>query len=249
MTDGTDATGTPEPQPSGLFDTWLNLYFAPRQAFEAIVSRPRILVPLLLSLALVLVFILTWVHHLDPVEFAKTQLQDQGVWDKIPPEARQAQVQGRAWFTTHLLWIFAPVITLLSFLIEAGYFLVAARFFYGTATRFKQIFSLTIWANLAIQVISIPLVLITLFLKGDWNVDPGEAFQVSVAALMDKGETARWLWALGGSLDLFSFWLIAMLSIGLGVAMRKKATAAAWPVIIAWAIIVAIKVGFTAMMS
>jgi hypothetical protein len=249
MTDGTDATGTPEPQQSGLFDTWLNLYFAPRQAFEAIVSRPRILVPLILVIAISLVFVAIWVSHVDAVEFLKTQMQDSGQWDKMSAQQREGALQFGPKFFKIQAWVMPPVVTLLWYVISTAYFLVACRFFYGASTKFKTLFSINVWAGLAISALATPLMLVTLFLKGDWNINPQEAFQANLAMFLDKSETARWLWSLAGSIDLFSLWLIVMLSIGLGVAMKKKATAAAWPVIIGWAVLVAIKVGWAAIMG
>jgi hypothetical protein len=64
---------------------------------------------------------------------------------------------------------------------------------------------------------------------------------------MDKAETAKPLWALVTSLDLFSFWVVFLLATGFGVACKKATGSALWGVVIPWALIVGIKVGWSAM--
>ena len=85
-----------------------------------------------------------------------------------------------------------------------------------------------------------------LFIKGDWNLNPQEVLQANLGLLLDKAETAKPLWALVTSLDLVSFWIMFLLAVGFGVAVKKSTGSALWGVLIPWAILVAIKVGWSA---
>jgi hypothetical protein len=92
-----------------------------------------------------------------------------------------------------------------------------------------------------------PLSLLVMALKDEWSVDPHSVVQASAAALLDKATTSKPLYELAGSLDLFSFWLIALLSIGYGAVIRAPASTAAWGVVTLWAVYVAGKCALAAL--
>jgi hypothetical protein len=90
------------------------------------------------------------------------------------------------------------------------------------------------------------LTLVVMGLKGDWNLNPQDVLQANLGLVLDKAETAKPLWALATSLDLFSFWMIFLLATGFAAASRKTTGSALWGVAIPWALMVAIKVGWAA---
>ncbi len=91
--------------------------------------------------------------------------------------------------------------------------------------------------------------LLTLWLKGDWNLNPQEVLSANLTLLLDKSEAAGWLWSLAGSMDLLSFWTIFLLASGFGVASKRSTSSAVVPVLAVWGIYVAIKVGWAALMG
>jgi hypothetical protein len=90
--------------------------------------------------------------------------------------------------------------------------------------------------------------LATFTLKGDWNINPQEVLQANVSLLLEKETTPKPVWALATSLDLFSFWSIALLATGYGVATRRSTGSAAWGIVTLWALVVIVKVGWAALM-
>jgi hypothetical protein len=134
----------------------------------------------------------------------------------------------------------------LSILIVAGILLFIYRFFYAGEVGFKQSLAITSWSFFALALLTTPLLLAVFALKGDWNLNPQEVLQANLSLLLDKAETAKPLWALATSLDLFSFWLIFLLASGFGVAVKKTTGSTLWGVVIPWAVIVAVKVGWSA---
>jgi hypothetical protein len=120
------------------------------------------------------------------------------------------------------------------------------RFFYASEVIFRQAFAIVTWVFFAVGLVTTPLLLLVLQLKGDWNINPQEAIQAHLGLLLEKSSAARPLWALLSSIDLFSLWMIFLLAVGFGVASRKTTGSAIWGVAIPWAIIVLIKVGWAA---
>jgi hypothetical protein len=121
------------------------------------------------------------------------------------------------------------------------------RFFYAGDVSFKQSFASVIWVFLAVSIVSVPVTLAVLALKGDWNVDPNQAVMANLGLLLDKQTAAKPLWALATSIDVFVLWMVFLMAVGFGVACRKSTSSAIWGVGAAWAIIVLCKVGWAAL--
>jgi chromate transport protein ChrA len=52
--------------------------------------------------------------------------------------------------------------------------------------------------------------------------------------------------SLGNSIDVFSFWMILMLATGMAVVSKKSWVTSLFAVLAPWALIVVLKVGWTA---
>jgi hypothetical protein len=231
----------------GFLATLAGVYVAPGQAFRSIAARPRWEAPLLLAIAIGLAFSAVWITKADPVEFMRAQMEESGGMERIPAEQRAEVLQGQAKWFQAFAWVgplfFAP----LMYAALAGLFLFVYRFFYAAEATFAQSLAVVAWCFAAFGLLLNPLILLVMALKDEWSVDPQSVVQASGAALLDKAATAKPLYALAGSLDLFSFWLIALLSIGYGAVIGKPASAAAWGIVTLWALYVAGKCALAAL--
>jgi hypothetical protein len=233
-------------KPGGFFQNLVDLYFAPREAFTRIVRRPAFVVPLVLYLVLVLGFTAVWMARMDPVEFMKVQIEESGQAERIPAEQRAQIIEQQARMMPIFGWVGAFVGTAFMLLVVSGVLLWVFRFFYSAEVSFRQALAIVAWTLFAVGLVTTPLVLLVLQLKGDWNLNPQDVVQANLGLLLDKSTAAKPLWALATSIDLFSLWMVFLLSAGFGVASRKSTGSAAWGVAIPWLLIVAIKVGWNA---
>ena len=176
----------------------------------------------------------------------KTQIQESGQWDKIPAEQREPSSSSSRSSCRSSAGSGAVVGPITFCSLVAGVLLFIFRFFYAGEVGFKQSLAITSWSFFAVGLVTTPLIILILRLKGDWNLNPQEVLQANLGLLLDKAETAKPLWALVTSIDLFSFWIMFLLAVGFGVASRKTTGSALWGVVIPWAVIVAIKVGWSA---
>jgi hypothetical protein len=245
----TQASATSEvPAAAGFAGTLLDLWFEPRKAFDGIVSRPRPWIALLAHLALVCLFTGIRSQRVDPGEFMKTQLVEQGRWDRMPPEARErvASGSGSGFFQT-MLGVGALFGGLLFPLLVAATLLFVFRFFYASDVDFRRSLAITAWSFLATGLVSVPLMLLVMQLKGEWNLPPPDVFQAGPALLVERGDTARWLWVLLQGFDLFALWTMTLLAIGFAVAGgRRTAGAAWWGVFVPWLLLVLGRAAFAA---
>lgn len=230
----------------GFFQNLIDVYFSPREAFTRIVRNPRFLVPLVAYVILVLGFTGVWMQRMDPVEFMKTQIEESGQADRIPAEQRVAIIEQQAQWMPVFAWVGSIVGTALTFLVVAGVLLFLYRFFYASEVTFKQALAIVSWVFFAVGLVTTPLLLLVMGLKGDWNINPQEALQANLGLLLDKSSAAKPLWALLSSIDIFSLWTVFLLAVGFGVASRKSTGSAIWGVAVPWALIVLGKVAWAA---
>ena len=231
----------------GFFQNLIDMYFAPREAFARIVRGPRLLLPLVAYAAIVLVFTGVWMSKMDPSEFMKTQIEESGRADQMSAEQRQQIIEQQARFMPIFGWVVGPVVIAIMLLVVSAALMFIYRFFYAGEVTFKQSLAIDVWVFLAVSIVSVPVTLAVLALKGDWNVDPNQVVQANLGLLLDKSTAAKPLWALATSIDVFVLWMVFLLAVGFGVACRRPTSSTIWGVGIAWALMVACKVGWAAL--
>jgi hypothetical protein len=231
----------------GFFQNLIDVYFSPREAFTRIVRNPAFLIPLVAYIVLVLGFTGIWMNKIEPREFMAMQLEESGQWDKIPAERREAVLDAAPTQMKVFGWLGPLVFTPLMLLVTAAVLMFIFRFFYSSEVVFKQAFAVVTWIFFAVGLVTTPLLLLVLQLKGDWNVNPQEVLQANLGLLLDKSTAAKPLWALLTSIDAFSLWMVFLLAVGFAVASRKTTGSALWGVAIPWILIVLVKVGWAAL--
>lgn len=236
------ATG---PTPS-FFSHLAGLYSSPTQEFKNILPRPRFWLPMLVCVALSLGFTGIWLAKVDPHQFMKNAIEESGRADQIPPERMDEIVETQAKFLKPIglggALLGVPVMVL----VFGAFLLFVYRFFYGSEVSFGQSMGVVAWSFLVTSLVSVPLLLLTYVLKGDWNLSPDLVLQANLSMFFDKATASKAMYALAKSLDLFNFWLLFLLAAGFGAASKRSAGGAAMGVVIPWAVIVLIKVAWAA---
>ena len=227
----------------GFFSNLLNLYFSPREAFESILRAPRLGVAVPAFLAVGLLFTAVWMGNVDPRVFMKSQMQESGQWEKMTEEQRAAGLDAGVRIFSGLTWVIATVAPIIFFLVIAAVLLFVFRFFYASEVTFSQAAAVVAWTFLAASLVTVPLAMLVMRLRGDWNVNPQEVLAANPTLFLEKGTTAKPLWVLLGSLDLFSFWRAFLLASGFGVASKRDTGSAFWGVAVCWGLVVLGQVG------
>lgn len=230
---------------SSFLANLMDIYFSPGEAFQNLLRKPAFLVPMALHLALSLGFTAIWLQKTDGKAFIKARMEESGRMDKIPAERLDEILSTQARYFPAIAWGGGALGPPLVVLILAGVFLFVYRFFYSSEVSFSQ--SLTIVASTfaALALISTPLVLGVLALKGDWTIAPQEALQANLSLLLEKQTASKPLWTLLASLDLFVFWVIFLLAAGFGAASKRNWSGALAGIVVPWALWVIGKVGIS----
>lgn len=242
----TPGTPQPEEKPAGFFQNLVDMYFSPSEAFARIVRRPAWIVPAVCYLVLVLGFTAVWMNKMEPREFMKAQLEQSGQAEKMSAEQREQVIEQQVKLMPVFGWLGSIVGTVVTLVVIAAFFLFVYRFFYGGELKFGQSLAIASWVFLVVNLVAVPLMLVVLGLKGDWNLNPQDVLQANLALLLDRSTAAKPLWALLSSIDLFSIWTVFLLATGYAAAVRKSLGSTIWGVVVPWAILVLAKVGWAA---
>jgi hypothetical protein len=240
-----DDSARPEEAAPGFLGILGDLYFAPSAAFAAVLKRPAFWAPLLLVLGLNAGFTAMWLKKVDAEAFMKARIEESGRMDRIAADQRAGIIEQQARFLPVMAGL-GPLFAVIFLLVIAGALTFVFRFFYAGEVAFRQGFAVTSWTSAAVGLVSLPLTLLILFLKDDWTLNPQEVLQANPSLLVERGDVAGPLFALLSSLDLFSFWMIALLALGFGLACRARISSALWGVLVPWAVYVLGKVGLSA---
>lgn len=219
---------------------------SPEKTFRSIAERPTWVVPLLL---LVLVTCLIGYEVGQRVDFEqqiRQQMAERG--DKVS----EADIQRGVDFMEKFGKIFFLAPAVLSpgaYLLFALVFLVALRLS-GSEIGFAQSFSVIVHSMvpwLVHALLSLPLILRQEALDPE-TLQRGGVLMSNLAALAPE-DSGKVLLSLLGSLDLFSVWTLVLLIIGYRVVARVSATTATAVTLTLWVLLLAGKLGFTAIFS
>jgi hypothetical protein len=225
------------------FSRVIGVLTAPIATFQRIAARPSWLLPAVLTLVATMAVTAVMMPKLDLEQAMRKQLAEAG--GNLSAEQIDSQVAIGMKFGKAMAWVGPVVMTP----VVLG---LMALIFWGTATmvggRLRFIDSLAVvshaWVpQVVAALLSIPVVL------SKTTIDPEEARGGSFLAshlgvLIDQTESPVGF-AVLSSLDVFSFWTLALLGIGLMAVGKLSRGSAAVAVGIPWLVWVVVKAGLS----
>ncbi len=227
--------------------------FNPKPTFESIARRPTWLVPLLLLTLVSMGTVVTLGHTMGWRALIEQQIQKnpaaQRQIERLTPEQRQQMLEQQVKFVPITVYVGGALGSAITLVILAAVFLGIFNLVSGVPMGFKTSLSIVAYAftpRLIYGLLAIPI----LFLKDPSTVDPQNMVASNPAVFLSDG-AAAWLVALLGSLDLFSIWVILLLSVGYSAVNPKKLSfgKAFGAIFGVWLIYVLVRVGIAAAFS
>ena len=237
-----------EEAPKSSVSRMLGVFVSPGETFADVVRKPDFLAPLVVGILAMVAFSEVMLAKIGMERIVRMQLEQSGrVSSMTPDQVEQAVSQGAKFgaIITHAIGVLgAPI----GILIIAAVGLGIANLIFGAKTNFRTAFSVTSYANM-ISVLGV-LVGILVMLFGDpEHFNPNAPIPTSLAFFLDQAHTSKPLFALATSLDLFTFWFMAVLGIGFAATTdsRSKPVSVFLAFFVVWAVYVLAKVGLAAM--
>ena len=191
-------------------------------------------------------FTFVWLRKADHAELSRVQLEEAGVFDRIPPEQHAAFVERQVRLLPIFAWLGPTVFLPVMVVALAGLFMFVYRFFYAAETTFTQSLAVMTWSLLTFYLLATLLLVLILTLKDEWSVDPRTVIQASPAGFVEKSAVPKPVHSLLDSLDLFSAWMLFLLAAGYAAVSKRSVGSAAVGVIVLWVIYVLLKVALAA---
>jgi hypothetical protein len=235
-----------EQQPAGMgqFSRIIGVFFEPKKTFEDVVQRPSFLVPLLLIVAMALVYTTMLSQRIGFERVVRQQVQNNEQFQQLPADQREQGIQRGVKIASVIGYVFSTIGPPLYCLIAAGV-LLGITAVMGAGLKFKQIFAIMAYSGMP-GILSMLLVLVVMFLKSpdEFNIQNPLAF--NPGAFLDPLQTSKFVYSLASSIDLFSFWAIGLIAIGLKAGAGKKLSfgGALFAVVLPWALVVFVKAAF-----
>jgi hypothetical protein len=236
------------PEPAGMSEParLLGVFFTPKKAFADIARRPRWWAPILLTSLVVTGYLYLYSQHIGWESFIRQQLSQSTQTNNMPPEQRAQVLRIYRTFGPAISIAAGLIQPILMALIVAGVIKFLADVILGAGIGFKKVLASVTYGSLPSTLLGTILACIVMM-----SVDPGD-FDLQNPLMFHAGaflsqDAPRWLKVGASSLDLFTFWTMILISMGLSAGSRKMSTGKAFGMLLfPWALIVIIRVGVAA---
>lgn len=241
------------PQSIGAFGRIIGAIINPRPTFEDIARKPSWLVPLLV-LVIVQCAVTTVISQrvgwraIIEKQIAQNTSAQQRI-QQMPPEQREQMLNTQVKVASVIGYVGVIIGVPVVALIIAAIFMGIFNGISGAGLDFKTSFGIISHSYMP-GLIGALLGILILYIKPPDQIDVQNLVASNVGAVLSS-DSPKWLQSLGGSIDVFSFWIIGLMAFGYSVARPKKismSTGLTW-IILVWAVYVLFKVGLTAMLS
>jgi hypothetical protein len=210
-----------EPQASiSPFGRIIGVFFSPKPTFEDIARKPSWLLPIVISTILSIIAMVALNQRMNWRDYVSQQIEKNPRSAQLSAEQKQQQIDGGAKFTPIILYVAGVIGPMISVLIVGGVMMLVYNLLAGASATFSQSLSIVAHAFL-VGVISTPLFLLVVFLKPFGTIDVENPLASNLAAFLPD-DAAKWLVALGKSIDIFSIWILILIAIGFAAVNPRK---------------------------
>src|SRR5256885_348806 len=216
-------TSLPAPEAQATispFGRIIGVFFSPKATFEDIVRKPSWILPIALLTVFSLAVCFAINQRVNWRDFISQQIEKSPQAAQMSPEQKQQRIEGGAKFSpifTYTIGLLGPIVgaLIVALVLWGAYSLLG-----GANTNFATSFAIISHAWLTGLVSSVLFILI-LYLKPFGTIDLENPVAANLAAVLPE-DSAKWLLALGKSIDLFTIWTLILLAIGFSAADPKK---------------------------
>ena len=214
---GPEAQAQPAISPIGRV---IGVFSSPKATFEDIVRKPGWVLPVVLLTLFSIGVSFAINQRINWREFISQQMEKSPQAASMSAEQKEQRIEGGAKFSppfTYCIGLLGPTVGILvvGLVMWGAYSLLG-----GANVSFGTSFAITAHAFMTGLLSSILFILV-LYLKPYGTVDLENPVATNLAAILPE-DSAKWLFALLKSFDVFTFWTLFLLAIGFAATNPKK---------------------------
>jgi len=232
------------PEKRNVMSILLDIFFEPRAAFRDILASPRWWFPLVLIMVFALTFSYLFSTRVGWESMIRKQMESSGQMQNISKEEQASRIATGVKIAGVFGYVGPAIFIPLGTAVIAAVLMFVFNAMFGGAVKFQQSFGIVMWAGIPTLLSSI-VAIILLFVKSPEDIDINNVSPFNPGFYLSD-QTSKWLMSLASSLDLFTFWVMALIGVGFSVATKKSWLSCFLGVFLSWAVWILIKVGWVA---
>jgi len=227
----------------------IGVFFSPGKTFADIAQRPSWIAPVVLMSIIGLLVGFVMNQKVDWRQVASKRIEESSRGAQLSADQKEQQLAISAKISPPIAYCFGLLGPILLTLIVGAVMLGAFNLLGGAGTNFKTSMGIVSHAYV-VTILSSLLFILILFLKPADTIDLDNPVATNIGAFLPDG-TAKWLDKLASAIDIFSFWVIALLGIGFAATNRKKLStgSAIGIVLVVWGAYEVVRVGIAFIFS
>ena len=202
-----------------FFSRWLGVYLSPSETFRGIARRPDFVLPLIVSIISALVITEVMLGKIGMERIIRMSIEQSG--RQMPAEQLEQAVRQGAAFGLVMAHVGALLGSPIFLAILAALGLGIVNVIYGGEIKFKTAFAVACYVNL-ISILGVVMAVPLIFFGDLEHFNPQNPMPSNVGFFLNPIETSKPLMAFASSMDIFSFWYLALLGIGYSAATDGK---------------------------
>jgi len=204
----------------GLGGRLIGIFVSPTEAFTDIVNRPSLawLAPLVLLTIFAVVSAGLVIRRVGMEQIVRSQLAQSRMAQNLTPEQLEQAVERGVTIGKYQAHIAPLLFPFIGLLVIAGVFALMTNFVLGSEVKYGTLMSVTAYGMMPGLVLAI-LNIITMHLKDPADIDIRNIVASNLGPLV-SAESSKVLHRLASSIDIFSFWQIALMALGIATAAR-----------------------------
>jgi hypothetical protein len=234
----------PQPEKLSEFERLLGVFFSPGKAFADIARRPRWWIPVILMGIVSTIFLNAYSRRVGFERVVRQAIEQSSRSDTMSAQQReQAIAVGTS--IARFAGYGAVVSSLIAIFITAVVLLFMANNLMGADIKLGSMMGIVSYAFLP-QILTIALSMLVMYLKPPDDFDLRNPLLFNLGAFLPM-DSPQWEKGLGASFDLFSFWIIGLIAMGISAAAPKiKFGKALTAVLFPWVLFVALRTAYAA---
>jgi Yip1 domain len=230
--------------PKSFLARVIGVFIEPGETFEDIARNPSWISPLILLILFSMAVVETMLAKIGMGQIVMQSLKASGRAANMDPAQLSQAVQKGAPVGAVVIQIIAAFGVPIFLLIVAGFGLLVLNGFFGQKAKFKEVFSVTCYADMPAILGSI-MAIAVMFFEDPSAFNPQSPAPISLGFFLNPLTTSHALMALANSLNFIIIWFLVLMGIGLSRVSRNKVKTGSILMVFfgAWALIVIAKVG------
>jgi Yip1 domain len=229
----------PMPQPLSEMARLTGVFFSPKATFPDVALRPRWWIPVILLAIMSMLVANVYGRRVGWEKMIRAQIERNPRMEQLTPAQREQNIAVGT-RVAGIVGYVSPVFVVVMVLVVSAVLIFVFNTMMSANLGFPSMMGIVSYSFLP-GLISSALTLLVMFLKDPEDFDLQRPLAFNLGAFLPDS-APRWAIQLGTSFDMFSFWIMALIAIGVSSCVKKIGFGKAFTaVLLPWAIVVILR--------